>query len=466
MTVQGPSALYSQGFGTTFEKVEIPFITNRAPTIYDGVNPPMPLGKRWVNTSNNRTYSLTSFNSAGGAVTANWEASSLPSSVYPVTSYVVGPVGVGGYQTIQSAINAAHAAGGGAVYIQPATYTENLTLYTGVSLVGTAPINPFSFAANVVIIGTHTPPTSGSIYAQNIVFKAASRSFYSASAGTTQIVFKDCGFTLTGSGASIDLDAWTGRICFDNCTNSFPIYNITTVADGIVKNSTGTAEIVFKNSQFLSAFVSPLIANGAIEIFNSIIYTPIQISGSQTLSFLAESSSLMMITITAESAQIWNCNFFSSSYPSITYSAASPSQAIIANCTFESSATNVIAGTGTGLLTLSDLAFSGASDGIANTLTILWASTKTGDMYVANKLHVTTGTDASCGTSAAMTTGSVTVATTAITANSQVHLTPNTLGTVTKPQALYVSARTAGTSFTITSADATDTSTVDWLIVN
>jgi hypothetical protein len=125
---------------------------------------------------------------------------------------------------------------------------------------------------------------------------------------------------------------------------------------------------------------------------------------------------------------------------------------------------------------MTNASFWGSSSATNPTLSVIWQPSEQGDTKIKSgnlslltagaKVNIATGANASCGTSAAMTTGSVTVATTAITANSQVHLTPNTLGTVTKPQALYVSARTAGTSFTITSADATDTSTVDWLIVN
>jgi hypothetical protein len=83
-----------------------------------------------------------------------------------------------------------------------------------------------------------------------------------------------------------------------------------------------------------------------------------------------------------------------------------------------------------------------------------------------NKINIATGTNASVGTSGAMTAGSVVVNTTAITANSLVFFATNALGTVTVPQAYRVSARTPGTSFTIQSQDATDTSTVNYLIIN
>jgi hypothetical protein len=51
-----------------------------------------------------------------------------------------------------------------------------------------------------------------------------------------------------------------------------------------------------------------------------------------------------------------------------------------------------------------------------------------------------------------------------VTANSRILLTVQSLGTVTAPKAVAVTARTAATSFTITSADNTDTSVVAYEI--
>jgi hypothetical protein len=51
-----------------------------------------------------------------------------------------------------------------------------------------------------------------------------------------------------------------------------------------------------------------------------------------------------------------------------------------------------------------------------------------------------------------------------VTALSVITLTAQSLGTVTAPKALAVTARVAGTSFTITSADVTDTSVVGYTI--
>lgn len=76
-------------------------------------------------------------------------------------------------------------------------------------------------------------------------------------------------------------------------------------------------------------------------------------------------------------------------------------------------------------------------------------------------LRVKTGADATAGT-ATLAAGTATVTTAKVTASSIILLTHQTAGGV--PGAAHVSARTPGTSFTITGL-ATDTSTVGWLIV-
>lgn len=79
-----------------------------------------------------------------------------------------------------------------------------------------------------------------------------------------------------------------------------------------------------------------------------------------------------------------------------------------------------------------------------------------------NQLKIKEGANAAMGT-ATLAGGTATVSTTKITASSRVFLTAQSTGGT--PGALRVSARTAGTSFTITSSSGTDTSTVGWLIM-
>lgn len=77
-------------------------------------------------------------------------------------------------------------------------------------------------------------------------------------------------------------------------------------------------------------------------------------------------------------------------------------------------------------------------------------------------LKVKEGSNAKMGTST-LVAGTVTVATTAVTATSRIFLTVQTAGGTQGH--LRISARTAGTSFTITSTSGTETSTVAWLLV-
>ncbi len=82
---------------------------------------------------------------------------------------------------------------------------------------------------------------------------------------------------------------------------------------------------------------------------------------------------------------------------------------------------------------------------------------------IGKGISIAEGTNAKMGV-ATLVTGTKVVATTAVTANSRIFLTCQSLGTVTVPSALAVSARTAATSFTILASDSSDTSVVAWLI--
>jgi len=94
-------------------------------------------------------------------------------------------------------------------------------------------------------------------------------------------------------------------------------------------------------------------------------------------------------------------------------------------------------------------------------------ATVAGDLILSaagKGVSVKEGTNAKMGT-ATLSSGTATVATTAVKTTSRIMLTVQSLGTVTAPKAVAVTARTADTSFVITSADNTDTSVVAWVIL-
>ena len=78
-------------------------------------------------------------------------------------------------------------------------------------------------------------------------------------------------------------------------------------------------------------------------------------------------------------------------------------------------------------------------------------------------LRVAEGSNAKQGV-ATLVGGTAIVANTSVTANSRIFLTCQSLGTVAVPSALCISARTAGTSFTILASAPTDTSVIAWEI--
>lgn len=80
-----------------------------------------------------------------------------------------------------------------------------------------------------------------------------------------------------------------------------------------------------------------------------------------------------------------------------------------------------------------------------------------------NGIYIKEGTNATMGT-ATLVAGTVTVSTTKVTASSRIFLTIQSLGTVTVPSTIGITTRTAGTSFTITSTSAVDTSVIAWVI--
>jgi hypothetical protein len=110
------------------------------------------------------------------------------------------------------------------------------------------------------------------------------------------------------------------------------------------------------------------------------------------------------------------------------------------------SGTVVINGTATGGLIL------GRSTTIKGNLTM---------NAVGNKFLIPVGTNAVIGTGT-LAAGTVTISTTAVTANSLIFLT-DTSGSTGQ---LSVGTKTAGTSFVVNSSLVTDTSTFNWFIIN
>lgn len=123
-----------------------------------------------------------------------------------------------------------------------------------------------------------------------------------------------------------------------------------------------------------------------------------------------------------------------------------------------------------GATTSSQLNFSTQNNGGGYTNRISLTSagdfTLTGNLKLGtagNGIYVKEGTNATSGV-ATLSAGTVTVSTTKVTANSRIYLTGQG-GTITNLGSYSITARTAGTSFVISSSNVLDTNTVGWLII-
>jgi len=106
-----------------------------------------------------------------------------------------------------------------------------------------------------------------------------------------------------------------------------------------------------------------------------------------------------------------------------------------------------------------------STSGAAGTITFTVSLTPTFTTVTTDALDITTGGAGDTAGEATLVGGTQTVLTTSVTANSLIFVTVKALGTVADPQPMMIENIVAGTSFDITSADATDTSTVSWMIV-
>lgn len=126
-------------------------------------------------------------------------------NLFGVSDFIVGPVlGAGcSYSTIQSALTAASA--GDCIYIRPGTYTENLVLKPGVSLIGCT-ADGRDFTQPIAVVGTHTLTGNGFVAIDNLSFSNAIGDTFTVTSNggeNTILVLKFCQVTSVASSAMV-----------------------------------------------------------------------------------------------------------------------------------------------------------------------------------------------------------------------------------------------------------------------
>ncbi len=282
-----------------------------------------------------------------------------------MTPYIVGTTGT--FTTIQAAINAANANGGGVVYIQPGAYTENLTLFSGVDLYGISAVSQ-NQGVSISITGTHTPPSSGHIGFNSICFISTTNVFFSNAAGSTHIVFLNCESAVQ-NGYFLNLPNWTGILeIFDNnpSTAGAPF----AVNDGGINNTGGATLFMF--SAAVGSGTNIMNLSGLVVVGQASINCPVNFKNGSNIS-VQDMQFVGTVTFSGNATGAFDtCNFYGGASPAITMSSSAAIR--ISTSTIQSTNNPAITGTGAGVLTIGDITFLNNSN-ISNSLTTAFVST-------------------------------------------------------------------------------------------
>ena len=338
------------------------------------------VGTLAVDNANATVYALSS--KSGGVDT--WTTIGSSTSGYSITPYIVGPVGFAPYQTIQSAIDAANAAdlsSGASIYIQPGVYTEDLTLYVGLSFVA---VEANVDTNRVQIIGTHTPPIeNGSVSFQHINFYGTDSIFFSEEAGQCYLVFETCNWDITEDGYIFDMDNWVGPTGIPSGPNGLAVVNCGDLSEGdsgFLKNSVGAMDVSILFSYIGSYLGSgssiPLLVSGNFQASEADFYCPVSITGSGECFLELNGHHGVGVTVGGSSTgYIANSNFAGLDDPFLTMSSSGDWS--VGSCYVDTSSTNAVDGSGIGTLSLGSISYNDSSL-VANTVTASYMPTNTG----------------------------------------------------------------------------------------
>jgi len=299
---------------------------------------------------------------APGSITI---ASSAAASDLHVARFIVASSTAGtgaNFTTISAAIAAAQGTGiNSTIFIQPGTYTENLTLVPGINLCA---FDCDSTTPNVTIIGTLTHSTAGTVSISGIRLQTNGAAAIAVTGAAASILnLNNCYFNFTNS---------TG-ITFSSASSSARLYIFNTNGDlgatgGIFAHS--SAGILVLDHFFIQNTSASTVVNtcsaGLLNMQYYNIQSPVTISGSAALTLehgLIDTNALNLTALThggGASSCKWS-RFGSGSASAISISGTLGMEF----CTIFTSNTNAITGAGT--LVYSCLSFDSTSSTINTT---------------------------------------------------------------------------------------------------
>jgi len=289
---------------------------------------------------------------------------------FPITPYVVGPSGQAGYQTIQSAIDAATASSesSNVIWIQPGSYTENLNI--------TSSITFMSIDGVAAITGVHTPPSSGAVTFDGCLLISPTDILNSSAAWTTVFNINNS-FIIITDGYIFNLPNWTGEILMDNCGEA-------STEDGVINNVTGGSTIKLINVEMGSGSKTMELNGdpaGFLRFDTCNVNCPVNMSGSGEVLFQNGVRFGNTVTIggSLEGFALETCWHDTNGDPlstaAIVYN--SSGNFILTDGSINTTNDPAIDGTGSGTLTLAGIDFSNSST-ISSSLTVNGGTTYSG----------------------------------------------------------------------------------------
>lgn len=491
MTFQPGANLYTQGFGSRPENVEVPHIDLRAPNSTDIL---YPIGKIWLYVNNSVWY-LLGQSTITGVTTSNWsEISNISGPIVSVagTANQITAITTGGAVVLSltgpyvASSFPAHTVllGEGTSSIATTavgTTGQVLTGVTGSDPIWAAPagsgtVTSVSGTTNQIAVatGTTTPvislvgPYTPSTYAlHGILYGNATSSILATSAVNNGVLI-----TSASGVPSLLADGTTGMVL--TATTGAPPSWASPATSGTVTSVSGTANQV----AIATGTTTPVIS--LIGPYTPSTYTAHGVligEGTSSIGVTAVGTTGQVLTGVTGSDPVW----------------ASPATAgTVTSTSGTANQIDVATGTTTPALTLSSTLIAPGSIGSTTTITAGTGITSTTGAITATNGNLVLGTagnkilSTSVGTVAAagansfgsvtLVSGTATVATTAVTASSLIFLSRQSLGaTGAAPVGmLYVGTIIGGTSFEIHAATtatattdvATDVSVVSYMIVN
>jgi hypothetical protein len=269
---------------------------------------------------------------------------------FGTAKWIVDPVACQGtHTTIATALTSASS--GDTIVIRPATYTENLTLKAGVNLCAFPSDSGLNgdgtSVANVIINGTCTMTTAGTVTISGIQLRTNSAFFLAVTGSAASIVnlvgcYLNClnnnGISFTTSSSSAQINIWS-------CTGNIALNSVTLA----VCTSPGTFLISYSDIESTAVTTVASTFNTTTLLLEwSLVKFPVSTTSASLSANYSQINSANSTGFTSSTSGVatWKfCTFQGGTSSTVSIGAGTTSQ--MESCMVESSNTNAITGAGT-----------------------------------------------------------------------------------------------------------------------